>query len=199
MIAKRPVRHPLRAVLHLPLPTMFPSEKTPDFRAEPAAVPSKSARKRAMHDLQHVGETLMALDPARLMTLDLPERLRDAIVLARTITKHEGRRRQLQYIGRLMREIDSEPLKATLAQWARGPAAERARFADVERWRERVLAETDALADFVNAYPAADRASLARLVADAHAERARGAPARRFRELFRELKLIVDAAASAER
>src|SRR2546428_2384700 len=113
MIAKRPVRHPLRAVLHLPLPTMFPSEKTPDFRAEPAAAPSKSARKRAMHDLQHVGEALMALDPARLMTLDLPERLRDAIVLARSITKHEGRRRQLQYIGRLMREIDSEPLKAT--------------------------------------------------------------------------------------
>ena len=199
MIAKRPVRHPLRAVLHLPWPMMFPSEKTPDSRAEPAAVPSKSARKRAMHDLQHVGETLMALDPARLMTLDLPERLRDAIVLARTITKHEGRRRQLQYIGRLMREIDAEPLKATLAQWARGPAAERARFAEVERWRERVLAETDALVDFVNAYPAADRASLARLVADAHAERARGAPARRFRELFRELKLIVDAAASAER
>jgi len=197
MIAKRPVRHPLRAVLHLPLPTMFPSEKTPDFRAEPAAVPSKSARKRAMHDLQHVGETLMALDPARLMTLDLPERLRDAIVLARTITKHEGRRRQLQYIGKLMREIDSEPLKAALAQWARGPAAERARFADAERWRERVLAETDGLADFVTAYPAADRASLARLVADVHAERAHGAPARTFRELFRELKRIVDAAASA--
>jgi ribosome-associated protein len=98
-----------------------------------------------------------------------------------------------------MREIDSEPLKATLAQWARGPAAERARFTEVERWRERVLAETEALADFVNAYPAADRASLARLVADAHAERARGAPARKFRELFRELKRIVDAATTAER
>jgi len=176
-----------------------PSVARPPPPPPTADAPSKTARKKAMHDLQAMGEALVELDPARIAALDLPERLVDAIAAARTITKHEGRRRQLQYIGRLMREIDSEPLKATLAQWARGPAAERARFAEVERWRERVLAETDALADFVNAYPAADRASLARLVADAHAERARGAPARRFRELFRELKLIVDAAASAER
>ena len=82
--------------------------------------PSKSARKRAMHELQDLGEALVALDPARVAALDLPERLADAIGEARTITKHEARRRQLQFIGRLMRDVDAQSIKNALAQWRRG-------------------------------------------------------------------------------
>jgi len=71
--------------------------------------PSKTRRKQEMHALQDLGEALVALDPQRLASLDLPERLTDAIKLARTVTRHEARRRQLQYIGRLMRDVDAEP------------------------------------------------------------------------------------------
>jgi ribosome-associated protein len=155
---------------------------------------SKTARKKAMHGLQEVGEALISLDPARLAALDLPERLADAVAQARTITKHEGRRRQLQYIGRLMRDIDPAPLQATLAQWERGANADRAHFAALERWRERVLDEPDGLGEFVATYAGADRAALAAMAAEARAERDRGGPPHKYRALFRTLKRIVDEA-----
>ncbi|MEP7275720.1 MAG: ribosome biogenesis factor YjgA [Betaproteobacteria bacterium] len=155
--------------------------------------PSKSARKRAMHDLQALGEALVRLDAARLAMLELPERLADAIAQARTITKHEGRRRQLQYVGRLMRDVDPDRIQAALDGWERGPAAERARFAAVERWRERVLDDADGVAQFVAAHPAGAPDVLQRLVADARAERLRGGAPHKYRALFRALKRIVDA------
>ena len=161
------------------VPTMFPAEKTHDSDSTPQEPPSKSARKRAMHDLQQLG-------------LDLPERLVDAITLARGITKHEGRRRQLQYIGKLMRDVDPAPLRAAFAAWERGPAIDRARFAAAEQWRDRLLDDSDGLADFVAAHPVADRTVLAALVADARGERARASPPHKYRALFRELKRIID-------
>jgi hypothetical protein len=92
-----------------------------------------------------------------LKDLDLPERLVDAIIQARGITAHEGRRRQIQYIGKLMRTIDPAPLQAALAAWAKGPREENARFAAIERWRDRLLVDPAALNEFVGAYPQADR------------------------------------------
>ena len=175
---------------------MFPAEKPHESDSTPIPLPSKSARKRAMHDLQQLGLDLVALDPGRLATLDLPERLLDAIAMARGITKHEGRRRQLQYIGKLMRDVDPAPLRAAFAAWERGPAVDRARFAAAEQWRDRLLDQADGVTDFLAAHPGADRTSLATLIADARAERARGSPPHKYRALFRELKRIVDAAAS---
>ena len=171
---------------------MKPRATTPTLPPGDPEGPSKSARKRAMHDLQALGEALVVLDPARLAALDLPERLADAIARARAITKHEGRRRQLQYVGRLMRDIDPAPVQAALDGWNRGTAAERARFAALERWRERVLDDAGGLADFVAAHPGAQPALLERLVADARAERLRGGPPHKYRALFRELKRVVD-------
>jgi ribosome-associated protein len=172
--------------------TMLPAEKTHDSDSTPLEPPSKSARKRAMHDLQQLGLDLVALDPGRLSTLDLPERLVDAIALARGITKHEGRRRQLQYIGKLMRDVDPAPLRTAFAAWERGPAVDRGRFAAAEQWRDRLLDQADGLTEFVAAHPAADRTVLAALVADARAERDRGSPPHKYRALFRELKRIID-------
>ena len=103
-----------------------------------ALPPSKTKRKHDMHALQQLGVALIALDPKRLATLDLPEQLVDAIALARTITRHEAKRRQLQYIGRLMRDVDPEPLRVALARFAQGPERERAQFALVEQWRKFV-------------------------------------------------------------
>jgi len=150
-----------------------------------------------MHELQALGEALIALDPGRLAALDLPERLADAIAQARGITKHEGRRRQLQFVGKLMRNVDAAPIKAALTQWERGSNTARARFARVEQWRDRVLAESEGLAHFLAAYPNADQAKLMSLVNDARAERARGGPPHKSRALFRALSRIVDDASAS--
>ena len=158
----------------------------------PAPAPSKTQRKRAMEALQSLGERLVALDTARLASLDLPERLADAVALARTITRHEARRRQMQYIGRLMRDVDPAPLEAALARLAEGPAQDKARFAALERWRTRLLDEPDALDAFVAAHPRADRAALADLLARARAERATSRPPHHQRALFRLLKQTSD-------
>jgi ribosome-associated protein len=164
-----------------------------DLTPPPASsAPSKTRRKHDMQALQELGVALVAVEPARLATLELPEALAEAIAFARRITRHEARRRQLQYIGRLMRDVDAAPIRAALAAWAEGPRRERARFALVERWRERLLDEPDALQAFVATYPAARRETLAALIADARAERQRNAAPRHARVLFRELTRIVE-------
>ncbi|HEY1325543.1 MAG TPA: ribosome biogenesis factor YjgA [Casimicrobiaceae bacterium] len=156
-----------------------------------AAPTSKTRRKRDMEALQSLGERLVDLDDARLATLGLPERLLDAVLLARRTTRHEARRRQMQYIGRLMRDVDPAPLEAAFAQWAQGPAEERARFAALERWRERLIDDAAAFDAFVAEHPAADRAALQRGIAAAREERSRGGPPHHQRALFRLLKAIV--------
>jgi ribosome-associated protein len=175
---------------------LFPPAKRHESASEPPAPTSKSRRKREMHDLQQLGEALCALDPSRLATLGLPERLSEAILLARRVTAREGRRRQLQFVGRLMRDVDPEPLRAALAEWTGGPDAERARFAAVERWRERLLRDADGVAAFVAAHPRADPAALAVLVAGARAERIGGGPPHNYRALFRALERTVEAEGS---
>jgi ribosome-associated protein len=155
---------------------------------------SKTRRKTEMHDLQSLGETLVQLSAPRLSELGLPERLADAIEQARGIRKHEARRRQMQYIGRLMRDVDPEPIRARLAQWGTAPAAEKARLAAVERWRERLLADSAALDQLCATAPHADRARLSALVLRVQGERARAAPPHAFRELFRVLNTLLSTA-----
>ena len=174
-----------------------PRHSSPPVPDAPAP-PSKSQRKRDMHALQGLGERLVGLEPARLARLDLPERLVDAITLARSVTRHEARRRQMQYIGRLMREIDPAPVEAMLEHLAEGPREERARFAALEGWRTRLLDAPDALDAFVAEHPGIDRVALGRLVADAREERGRGGPPHHQRALFRALKTASDAAGGKE-
>jgi len=165
-----------------------PAADVDDPAGDAAAPPSKTRRKHEMHALQDLGEQLVSLDPARLRTLDLPERLHDAVLLARTITRHEARRRQMQYIGRLMRDVDPAPLATALKRWSEGPAEEKARFAALERWRTRLLDDATGLADFVAEHPSADGAELADLVHAARAERTTGGPPHRQRALFRAIR-----------
>ena len=172
---------------------MFPAEKRQNVPDDAPPQPSKSERKRAMHELQALGERLLEVDSERLAELGLPERLVDAIAQARGITRHEARRRQLQFIGKLMRDVDPEPLKAALIQWHSGPNRERARFARLEQWRDRLLTEPDGLARFLEAYPEADRIALSNLIDEAHSERKRGQPPHKSRALFRAIAKIVEA------
>lgn len=170
---------------------MHRPERAPPPTAPEAAAPSKTRRKQAMHDLQDLGCALVALDARRVAELDLPERLVDAIAEARGIQAHEGRRRQLQYIGKLMRDVDPAPIRAALERWAAGTTEDHARFAEVERWRDAFIADDGALARFAAVHPGADHAALAALVRDARAERARGGPPHRYRALFRALREAV--------
>jgi ribosome-associated protein len=157
--------------------------------------PSKTRLKRDMEALQGLGETLVGLDATRLATLDLPERLVDAIALARGITKHEARRRQMQYVGRLMRDVDPAPIRAALERWDTVPRAEKARFAALERWRDRLLEDAGAVDAFIAEHPAADRDAVSRAANAARAERARGGTPHAFRDLFRVLRRALDAGA----
>jgi ribosome-associated protein len=159
---------------------------------ETREAPSKTRRKREMHELQDLGAALVALDPARLASIALPEQLAEAIRFARTLRAHEARRRQMQYIGRLMRNVDDAPIRDALARLAEGPTRERARFARVERWRERILDEADGLQAFVDTHPAASRERLAQLAVAARDERARNARPHSYRALFRELERLLD-------
>src|SRR5437667_10613042 len=112
--------------------------------AESATAPSKTRRKAAMHELQDLGEALVALDARRLAALaaevQLPERLVDAIAATRTITAWGGRKRQLQYVGKLMRDVDPGPIRHRLDAWAHGHHQDTARQHALEHLRERLLA-----------------------------------------------------------
>jgi len=168
--------------------------RAPGHDAGAEAAPSKTKRKAQAHALQQTGEALVSLDRAHLdalaTELRLPEKLIDAIVAARSITAWGGRRRQLQYVGRLMRDIDPEPIRRCLDALARGHGVDAARQHAQERWRERLLDEPDALDRLAAEHPDLDRTRFRALIAKARDERDRGAPPHAFRELFRELKSL---------
>jgi len=154
--------------------------------------PSKSLRKRQSHELQELGEALIELPQEELDALPLPEILRDAVMLARRITAHGGLSRQKQLIGKLMRKIDAEPIRLALeARRERDRTSVRV-FQLIERWRTRLLNEPDAVLDeFTNNYPDADRALLARLIAQARHERANERPPKAAREIFSAVEKVV--------
>ena len=169
-------------------------DETPLATGREANPPSKTRRKAEMDALQDLGEQLLELSSGRLAELELPERLTEALDAARRITQREARRRQLQFIGRLMRDVDPAPIRDRLARWAEGPNAEKARVHAVERWRERLLSERGALDRLCAERPVADRDRLASLIEDARAEAAHAEPPRAYRELYRALNRLFDAA-----
>lgn len=118
--------------------------------------PSKTQRKRAMHELQALGERLIELNPEQLASVALPEALHDAIEQARHITRHEARRRQLQYVGRLMRHVDPEPIREKLKTWDGVSVEETARLHRIERWRDSLLEDDDAVASLAETHPGID-------------------------------------------
>ena len=161
---------------------------------EPPAGPSKSLRKREAHAAQALGEQLIALKDAELVALELPERLHDAIVAARTIGSRGGGARQRQYIGKLIRQIDLTRVRAALGAKAAKAALETQRFHRAETWRTRLLeAGPAALAALRAAHPALDEAAWRQRVAAALLERQRTAAAgAASRELFRALRELLD-------
>jgi ribosome-associated protein len=151
-------------------------------------VPSKTRRKVAMLELQELGAAMIDLPGGRLETLGLPEDLAHAIQEASRITSHGARRRQLQYIGKLMREVDPEPIRAALEEFAGSSRTAIARRKQLERWRSRLIEDDGALTEFARAHPAADLQALRTLIRNARKERAEARAPRAQRELFRILR-----------
>jgi len=149
---------------------------------------SKTRRKQEMHDLQALGAELVGLSAAHLERMVLPAELAQAVRAARRIASHEARRRQVQYIGKLMRGIDAEPIRAQLAAVHGGSAQERARHQRLEHWRARLLEDDGALTEFFQAHPASDLQQLRALIRNARREQAAARPPRAYRELFRVLR-----------
>jgi ribosome-associated protein len=162
-----------------------------DLRDEgQAEAPSKSARKRAAHAVQQLGESLIALRDVELDALALPPKLSEAIRAARRISSRAAAARQRQYIGKLMRELDPEPIRAALAARDAPAAREAERFKRIERWRERLISEGEpALEELARGYPHIDRVAWAGRVSAARNERARGGNTAT-RELFRALRAL---------
>lgn len=152
--------------------------------------PSKSQKKRDMHALQEMGEELVALSAARLERIEMPEDLRSALREAQRLTKHEARRRQMQYIGRLMRDVDPAPLREALDVVKGASAIENARQHRLERLRERLLEDEAVLTEIGSAHPGADITRLRQLRRGALHEREAGKPPKHYRELFRLLREI---------
>jgi len=153
--------------------------------------PSRSQEKREAEALQKLGEQLIMLPKKQLDLLPLPENLRDAIEHARGITSHGALKRQRQYVGRLMRDIDPQPLRSKLDELNSADKLSKARFHQNERWRDRLIAEGDAaLAEFLAQYPQADRQHLRRLMREATSDAAAGRAPPYARELFRYIQSL---------
>ncbi len=153
--------------------------------------PSKTQLKKQMHDLQDVGAQLAALGDEQLRELDLPERLLDAIHELKRIHKFGAQRRQMQFIGKLMREVDVAPIVARLDAWT-GTSREHVTWLHhVERWRDRLLEDEAALTELLAAYPNADAQHLRTLLRNAHKEKALNKPPKSYREIFRALREIM--------
>lgn len=185
---------------------MMPSD---DFDAPPARLPrderpSRTQLKNESHDLQTLGIALLALSDAKLDALDMPEILRDALADLRRITAHEGRRRQLQYVGKLMRHVDAEPLREAVASQRLPGAKETLALHDAERWRDRLIAEDNALTEWLGAHPDTDAQALRSLIRSARKDAALAAAApegglerkgRTYRDIFQLVKSTLEQAA----
>jgi ribosome-associated protein len=177
------------------------SNEPEDFEEDPyGGRPSKSLRKRNAHEAQDVGEALIQLKERDLKAFDLPEALYDAIVEAQRLTSRTAMVRQRQYIGKLMRGVDLEPIRAVLSARGEKASQDTQRFKRVEQWRDRLIAEgVPAVDALMAARPGLDRDEWLARVSAASAERERlGGSGPASRDLFRQLRAVLDRPIPAE-
>ena len=155
--------------------------------------PSRNELKKTMQDLQELGEAVASLPVDRLDKLKLDERLRDAIDELRRTKSFEGKRRQVQYIGKLMKHEDPAPLREAVASYRVGSATDTLALHQAEYWRDQLLAGDDALANWVKDYPATDVQQLRSLVRSARKEKLEPGErhGRAYRDLFKLVKELM--------
>jgi ribosome-associated protein len=179
-----------------PMDDTLPPTSPDDFPDD--RPPSKSQVKRDMHALLDLGRELIALPPAKLAKLPLNESLREAIALAQRIHSNEGKRRQVHYVGKLMRQADAPALRAQLDVWANGSREETRSMHRLEELRDRLIDSDDTLTQLLERFPGLDIQSLRAQIRAARKETRDNAalpegrePARKhFRALFQTLKTL---------
>ncbi len=144
-----------------------------------------------MHELQALGQALVNLSEEQIARIELPEALRDAVLDAKRITRHEARRRQMQYIGRLMRGVNAGPIADQLARMRAPTRRQTALFHVAERWRDTLVEDPESVARFVAEFPEADPDRLRELARAAREENRVDRPPRQLRELFHVLNAIL--------
>jgi len=148
--------------------------------------PSKTRRKKESHDLQALGEALVEMPADRLVGLGMDEILLDAIAQYKRTKSCEGQRRQMQYIGKLMRRADPEPLREAVAAMQLGRAKDSLALHEAERWRAELIASDDTLTRWMSEHPESDVQQLRSLIRAARKDAA-AAPEQRSGRAFREL------------
>ena len=155
--------------------------------------PSKSQLKREMTALQGLGEELVSQPKDRVMRVPMPEDVRDAILECQKIRDHEGRRRQLQYVGKKMRGLEEDEVAAirkVLDSWKGLSKSETAAMHALERRREKLLADDKALTELLGQHPQLDAQHLRTLIRNARKEQAENKPPKAYREIFQVLKQL---------
>jgi ribosome-associated protein len=164
--------------------------KPEEIALEEAGPPSKTQLKAEADEKQALGEALLTLRADLMARLDLPEKLLDAIKDAKRITNFEGRRRQMQFIGKLMRPLDTGPIRAAIDEEANGSADLTLALHLAEQWRDRLIASDDALGEWLTEHPGTDSQQLRALIRqarkDAKPEKPGEAPrhGKSYREIF---------------
>ncbi|MGA7749724.1 MAG: ribosome biogenesis factor YjgA [Gallionella sp.] len=153
--------------------------------------PSKTRIKKQMHELRDLGKELTELSKDQLAQLDIPESLRDAIREMKNINKFGAQRRQIQYIGKLMREVDPAPILAKLDAWKGKSQHHIAYVHQLERWRDRLMESDSALTELLAAHPDADAQRLRTLIRNVQKEMEAGKPPKNYREIFQVLREII--------
>jgi ribosome-associated protein len=162
--------------------------------------PSKSQLKREMTALQKLGAELIAEPRERVKRVPMPEDVRDAILECQTITDHEGRRRQLQYVGKKMRTLEEEEvalIRKTIDSWKQPSKAETAALHAIERRRDKLLADDGALTELRAQYPELDVQQMRTMIRNARREQAESKPPKAYREIFQMLKQLQTGSAKA--
>jgi ribosome-associated protein len=153
--------------------------------------PSKSELKRQSNDLQKLGEQLIDAPRDRVKRVEMPDDVKEAILMCQTITNHEGRRRQLQFVGKKMRTLDEEEvavIQRTIESWKGASKAETAALHALERRRDKLLADDKALTLLLEEHPQLDVQQLRTLIRNARKEQAENKPPKAYREIFQILK-----------
>jgi ribosome-associated protein len=157
--------------------------------------PSKTQLKQQSHALQKLGQALAELSVDQLARTEMPDSLRDALEAYRRTRSHEGRRRQLQFVGKLMRSVDEAPLREAVAEAELGSARQTLLLHEAERWRAELMADDEALTRWLAAHPDTDAQRLRSLVRAARRDTAalsvEDRQPRAVRELFQFIKPFV--------
>jgi len=162
--------------------------------------PSKTEMKRQSDALQDLGRELVEAPRDRVKRVPMPEDVRDVILECQNIKNHEGRRRQLQFVGKKMRGLTEEEvavIRRTIEGWKGASKADTAALHALERRREKLLADDKALTALLEEHPQLDVQHLRALIRNARKEQAENKPPKAYREIFQILKDLQKPAAKS--